>query len=609
MKKIIIIGHSASGYQSVEKIFQAVGMKQALPSKRDGMYPHEIDTILSKVVKTSKISEQPYPIKHNRSKRQVKKLAQRVELVSSHKQESKNALVNPLWDHLALDLMLGNLDQSFWGWANPEALDVLEYWQRVDPNIHFVFVYDSPNSVLLQYTEEQILSLDENQVRSELESWIDYNKKMLNTFEKVRDRAVLISSKQLIEFSENSIKTVYAQIQAPVKLDSNKTSQLSVITEKSALENKQLEYFFIDSMLKKHTDVLAAYEELQTYSDLPYLAKIDINKNAVLNIWKEIVKDKMLQQSKLKDSEALIQQYQNEAQSQRKENEKLAQKHKNERDAKQKIETENNSILSQLHLTQEMLEKEVVAKRNVEKKSADYQQKLSSIEKEKADLQSKLKDFSNIQSELKQVESENNSILSQLHLTQEMLEKEVVAKRNVEKKSADYQQKLSGIEKEKADLQSKLKDFSNIQSELKQVESENQTLLLQLHRTQEELEKQHNALMALKNPVYFGAAERFKNELPYRLGKKMIEASRSFKSWIIMPWLLISEAKKVKEEQNNLKLPNLEEYKDFSDIEKVKKHLSYRLGKILVDNIKSPIRSIFLPIKLVREIIVFKKQD
>ena len=609
MKKIIIIGHSASGYQSVEKIFQAVGMKQALPSKRDGMYPHEIDTILSKVVKTSKISEQPYPIKHNRSKRQVKKLAQRVELVSSHKQESKNALVNPLWDHLALDLMLGNLDQSFWGWANPEALDVLEYWQRVDPNIHFVFVYDSPNSVLLQYTEEQILSLDENQVRSELESWIDYNKKMLNTFEKVRDRAVLISSKQLIEFSENSIKTVYAQIQAPVKLDSNKTSQLSVITEKSALENKQLEYFFIDSMLKKHTDVLAAYEELQTYSDLPYLAKIDINKNAVLNIWKEIVKDKMLQQSKLKDSEALIQQYQNEAQSQRKENEKLAQKHKNERDAKQKIETENNSILSQLHLTQEMLEKEVVAKRNVEKKSADYQQKLSGIEKEKADLQSKLKDFSNIQSELKQVESENNSILSQLHLTQEMLEKEVVAKRNVEKKSADYQQKLSGIEKEKADLQSKLKDFSNIQSELKQVESENQTLLLQLHRTQEELEKQHNALMALKNPVYFGAAERFKNELPYRLGKKMIEASRSFKSWIIMPWLLISEAKKVKEEQNNLKLPNLEEYKDFSDIEKVKKHLSYRLGKILVDNIKSPIRSIFLPIKLVREIIVFKKQD
>ncbi|EFX92827.1 hypothetical protein HMPREF0027_0119 [Actinobacillus ureae ATCC 25976] len=400
MKKIIIIGHSASGYQSVEKIFQAVGMKQALPSKRDGMYPHEIDTILSKVVKTSKISEQPYSIKHNRSKRQVKKLAQRVELVSSHKQESKNALVNPLWDHLALDLMLGNLDQSFWGWANPDALDVLEYWQRVDPNIHFVFVYDSPNSVLLQYTEEQILSLDENQVRSELESWIDYNKKMLNTFEKVRDRAVLISSKQLIEFSENSIKTVYAQIQAPVKLDSNKTSQLSVITEKSALENKQLEYFFIDSMLKKHTDVLAAYEELQTYSDLPYLAKIDFNKNAVLNIWKEIVKDKMLQQSKLKDSEALIQQYQNEAQSQRKENEKLAQKHKNERDAKQKIETENNSILSQLHLTQEMLEKEVVAKRNVEKKSADYQQKLSSIEKEKADLQSKLKDFSNIQSEL-----------------------------------------------------------------------------------------------------------------------------------------------------------------------------------------------------------------
>ncbi|EFX92828.1 hypothetical protein HMPREF0027_0120 [Actinobacillus ureae ATCC 25976] len=182
-----------------------------------------------------------------------------------------------------------------------------------------------------------------------------------------------------------------------------------------------------------------------------------------------------------------------------------------------------------------------------------------------------------------------------------MLEKEVVAKRNVEKKSTDYQQKLSSIEKEKSDLQSKLKDFSNMQSELKQVESENQTLLLQLHRTQEELEKQHNALMALKNPVYFGAAERFKNELPYRLGKKMIEASRSFKGWLTMPWLLKIEAKKVKEEQKNLKLPNIEEYADFSEVEKVKKHLSYQLGAELVKS------NIFVPFTVLKTALTFKR--
>lgn len=164
---------------------------------------------------------------------------------------------------------------------------------------------------------------------------------MLNAFEKVQDRAVLISSKQLIEFAENSIKTVYAQIQAPVKIDSNKSSQLSAITEKSALENKHLEYFFIDSMIKEHTDILAAYEELQTHSDLPYLAKIDIEKNAILNIWKEIVKDKMLQQSQRKENEVIVKQYQSEISE------------------RQKIESENKAILSQLHLAQEMLEKEL----------------------------------------------------------------------------------------------------------------------------------------------------------------------------------------------------------------------------------------------------------
>lgn len=57
---------------------------------------------------------------------------------------------------------------------------------------------------------------------------------------------------------------------------------------------------------------------------------------------------------------------------------------------------------------------------------------------------------------------------------------------------------MNNIEKEKLDLQSKLKDLVHVQTELQQVESENQILLSQLHSTQEELEKQYTAIIALK---------------------------------------------------------------------------------------------------------------
>ncbi|UKH20698.1 hypothetical protein [Actinobacillus pleuropneumoniae] len=564
MKKIIIIGHSTSGYQSVEELFQVAGMSPALPSKRDGMTPQEIDSVLKKVIfSPSHSSKELLPAKRYQSKRQAKKIAQKFDVVQSSIVPAET-LINPIWDHLALDLMLGNLDQSFWGWSNPNALDTLEYWQRIDPEIYFVFVYDNPHSVLLQYTEEEILLLDDKKITEKLDTWAKYNKKMLNAFEKFQDRSVLISSKQLIEFSENSIRTVYDQIQAPIDLESRELT-LDLVRNNISSNNKYINTFLVECIINNYSDMILIYENLQESADLPYLSKMDIKNGMVLQSWKEIIKDKIFFQSQIKEKNKLLSQY------------------KEEYSIREKFESANKVILAQLHLTQDLLEKELLIKQEMEKNSSIYRQRLDVYESDKIDLTSKLRSLENdkkeLQSKLNNLENDNKNLQSILE--------------HVEN---SYNNVSNNVE--------------NIRAQLTLTETENQNLILQLHLTQDELEKQYSVISSLQKPIYLGAADRIKSEMPYRLGKKMIEASKSLKGWLTMPCLLKKEANKVKEEQEKsegLKYINIEEYADFSDAEKVKKHLSYKLGVKLLKNIRKPYLWIFIPFSLLSTIYLFRK--
>lgn len=89
-----------------------------------------------------------------------------------------------------------------------------------------------------------------------------------------------------------------------------------------------------------------------------------------------------------------------------------------------------------------------------------------------------------------------------------------------------------------------------------------------------------------------GAGLRIKNQLSYKLGLAMIENSRNFKGYLRMPFVLSYIKDKHKEEKekyeqaikqnSDLKLPKLEDYKDYEEALKLKEHLSYKLGQTLI---------------------------
>lgn len=142
-----------------------------------------------------------------------------------------------------------------------------------------------------------------------------------------------------------------------------------------------------------------------------------------------------------------------------------------------------------------------------------------------------------------------------------------------------------------------------------EIGEENELLLAQLHHVQEELERVRLENERPKGPT--GAAERIKGQLTYRLGSVMVERSHSLKGWIGMAPALLAEAKAFRKDEKarkGQKLPPIEEYIDAHEAERVKEHLSYKLGQVILRHGKTPWGWLILPFAIVRARREFKRQ-
>jgi len=162
MNIVITTGHPYSGFQSVHTLLIEAGLAQAGVSKREGMSATEFHgRVLS---------------------------AQGVDLTMP----ASLAPVTPgrVWDNLAADLFLGNLEAPDWGWADPGAVWLLDFWSQFDPQIRFVLVYASPDFVVGEMLRQGALSADG--VPQAMASWVAYHTELLRFFHRHRDRCILV---------------------------------------------------------------------------------------------------------------------------------------------------------------------------------------------------------------------------------------------------------------------------------------------------------------------------------------------------------------------------------------------------------------------------------
>jgi hypothetical protein len=107
-----------------------------------------------------------------------------------------------------------------------------------------------------------------------------------------------------------------------------------------------------------------------------------------------------------------------------------------------------------------------------------------------------------------------------------------------------------------------------------------------------------------------GAAQRVKSQLSYRLGAVLVSHSGSLSGWLGMPFAMARARREFREDRRKTgdkKLPPLREYSDWAEAKRIENHLSYRLGKTLVEKGRSPLGWLSLPFALVGEARRFKR--
>lgn len=205
------------------------------------------------------------------------------------------------------------------------------------------------------------------------------------------------------------------------------------------------------------------------------------------------------------------------------------------------------------------------------------------------------------------------------------LEKKDQLNQELSRELQDANSKVQILDKKSKETEKKLESLKlSSQPKNSDLEKENDLLITQIQQLQEELERYYIESQKMKNnkaskkesnlkdvekkPTYYGAAERVKQDLPYKIGEKIVKAKKP-KDIVSLPFVLVKEYRNFqKNEISSKPLPAIELYKDAYEADRVKEHLSYRVGQVIVNSTKSPKSLVSIPKNLSQEIANFYKK-
>ena len=193
MNKIIIVGHPHSGHEEVQRLLTECGMAPALPSRRENLTPAQITQTLVQA--------------HGATSLELLQSADQLQQIK----------VAPVWQGMVLDLVLANLAQPLWGWADTEAVYLLDYWKEQDPQVVFVLVYDAPETVLTRVPLGQAAAPQE-ELQRRIDAWVAYNSALLHFHLRSAGRSVLVHAGQVQASVKSSLHHITAHINAPLQL-------------------------------------------------------------------------------------------------------------------------------------------------------------------------------------------------------------------------------------------------------------------------------------------------------------------------------------------------------------------------------------------------------
>jgi polyhydroxyalkanoate synthesis regulator phasin len=468
INKLLIVGHTLSDYETVIDMLTENGVKLPQPLKKEGIDAAEISSILLK----------------------------------AHGFQSSNSAirqldVNPVWNGLAMDLMMSNIDTYLWAWADSAALPLLNYWKSLDSSLSFVLVYNTPERFVGNLLKKAG-TCTPVKLQREIEHWFAYNRELLNFYYRNQESSLLVNAQQVQENSWGYLQEVDKQIGLDAQALDN--DMLSVTAQNEEVDNNHAGTYkyLANKLISANQKLKQLHDEMQSVANLPLCETLEDE----VSIFEAIG----FYQEEQARSEA------------------TALKNK-----------------SQIQTLEEKLEKYYLDNSAKTEELQSLNNEINTLRKQLQSLQKKSKDRNESTAKIQNSSliEENKLLLEQLHCVQEELEKYYLENENLKKKAIKPKQK------------------------------------------------------------HYGAADRVKRQLSYRLGAVMIDQSRSLSGSLTLLIALYRELRKFRKEQaNRKKLPPIRTYADAHEADRVKKHLSYRLGQAIITSFKSPVGIVKLPFAL-----------
>lgn len=664
MNKIAILGHTASSYPEVESLLTRCGMTTAHPSRRENLLPRDIAAMLCKAHKTPSL-------RHVTTEEEICQIDAGPVWHGMALDLFLGNLESDLWgwsDTQTIFLL------DYWKALDPKITFVLVYdapqsalthntWdEETEPSVQSIQQklnnWRAYNGALLGFflrNPDRCLLVNVQQVRKAASTYINQVQTRIGAPLHAAESTYLSVSNPDTH-SNAEIVSTGADAVRPQNQDSESTDLVSA----ESLNHLTPEAFLLESLMNAHPDCRQLYQELESAANLPSDQQSERHFDSA-EAWMAWTKERsqyrmligQLEEAHKNQTQELLaatSAYEIEQVKWVTEKAALEQSRQLLENSLQENSKEQELMLEQLHQVQEQLEHEYLQAREYSKSVSDFQLKTDQLKTQLSESEARAKTLSAEKTLLEQQQAlsikekaeltkardtqakqtaETKAALEQqlAHWAKEKTElakaRDAQASQAVDAKAALEQQRTQ-FAKEKSEL-AKLREAQTVASskstELQNIKEENDLLLNQLHQVQEELERYYlenqrlktkPSLAAKKEPVaHYGAAERIKRQLSYRLGATMIERSRSLGGVLSMPWALTAETRAFRRETTsaaNTKLPPIHQYRDAHEAERVKNHLSYRLGSTLIQHSKSPLGWIKLPLAIRREVRTFQQQ-
>ncbi len=420
-----------------------------------------------------------------------------------------------LWEQLAGDLLLANLHEPQWGWADPTSLPALPFWAELEPNLQFLLLTSEPQDYLAYRLLQSSDSAEVSEAEC-LQYWQELNERLLSFYLAYPERCVLVEARQA-HSNPAALADILAQ-RCGLELDTTRP-QLPTLPDSSRhAAPLALARYVADRALAEHGKTLKPlHDELQA-ARLP-LAEPDQQEDEGGNLLgtanlslASILKD--YQQRCAQDLSA------------------------NEREALERLKQQNQRLLDQLQQAHEEKRVALLEHQQSEETRADIEQAARRAAAERDTLKQQLEQMESAKqqaqeaaqrqiSEHEETKQEAELLLLQLHQVQEELESTFLKQQALEKQHEEHSNQLKAIQAERNNLQqqnaqnaqalkavTQERDQARQQqqalkkqleqaesakqqaresaqrqaSELEDTKQEAELLLLQLHQVQEELE-------------------------------------------------------------------------------------------------------------------------